>query len=261
LAAGDDGIDRYIIRWLAWAVQYPDQQAETALGLIGERGSGRGTLGNAMCRIFGRHSQHISSPEHLTGRFNNHLRACSFLFADEAYAPKDKSAEGTLKRLITEPTLTIEQKGHDVVEQPNFLHIMLASNGEWVVPAGPFERRFVVLRVAETHRQDREWFVAIYQQLQNGGYAAMLYDLLRHDLVGWHPREIVRTAELAHQQEESLSPEDAWSWPPPIRATQAPLSRTDTRTRLPTWTTSVTSARASFGATASTIKPVVFHRA
>lgn len=210
LAAGYDDIDHYIINWLAWAVQHPDQQAETALVLIGERGSGKGTLGNAMCRIFGQHAQHISSPEHLTGKFNHHLRACSFLFADEAYGPKDKSAEGALKRLITEDTLTIEQKGHDVVEQPNYLHVMLASNGEWVVPAGAFERRFVVLRVAETHRQDREWFAPLYEQMKAGGYAAMLYDLLHRDLTNWHPRDIVRTAELARQQEESLNPLDEW---------------------------------------------------
>jgi hypothetical protein len=269
LAARDEESDRYIINWLAWAVQHPDQQPESALVLIGERGSGKGTLGNAMCRIFGQHAQHISSPEHLTGRFNHHLRPCSFLFADEAYGPRDKSAEGTLKRLITEPTLTIEQKGHDVIEQPNYLHVMLASNNEWVVPAGPHERRFVVLRAAETHRQDREWFVPIYEQMKTGGYAAMLHELLRHDLTDWHPREIVRTAELVHQQEESLNPQDEWWFEllqtgvlaGPIRATRAPLSRTDTRTRSPMSTITATSARASSGATACTIRLVVFHRA
>ena len=153
VAAGDDNVDRYVVNWLAWAVQHPDQQAETAIALIGERGSGKSTLGKIMCRMFGQHGRHISSPEHLTGRFNHHLRDCAFLFCDEAYGPKDKSAEGTFKRLVTEDTITIEQKGHDPVEQSNFLHVMLASNNDWVVPAGAFERHFVVLRVAETHRQ------------------------------------------------------------------------------------------------------------
>jgi hypothetical protein len=210
LASRDEEVDRYVLNWLAFAVQHPDQQAETALALLGERGSGKGTLGNAMCRIFGQHAQHISSPDHLAGRFNHHLRTCSFLFADESYGPKDKSAEGVLKRLITEPTLTIEQKGHDVVEQPNFLHVLLASNNEWVVPAGPFERRFVVLRVAESHRQDPRWFGPIYQQLREGGYAAIFYDLLHRDLTNWHPREIVRTSELVRQQAESLNPFEDW---------------------------------------------------
>ena len=210
LAARDDDVDTYIVNWLAWSTQHADEQPEVALVFKGERGTGRGTLGKAMCKLFGQHARHISSPVHLTGRFNAHLRQISFLFADEAYAPDDKSAEGTLKRVITEPTLTIEPKGRDVVEEPNRLHVMLASNDDWVVPAGPYERRYQVQDVASTYRQDRNWFEQIYKQLRNGGYEGMLFDLLAYDLGNWHPRDIVHTAALADQQAQSLSPFDAW---------------------------------------------------
>ena len=210
LAARDDDVYNYIINFLAWAVQHPDQQPEVALVFKGERGTGRGTLGKVMCKLFGQHARHISSPAHLTGRFNAHLRQISFLFADEAYAPDDKSAEGTLKRLITEPTLTIEPKGRDVMEEPNRLHTMLASNEDWVVPAGAYERRYQVQEVANIHRQDPSWFGPIYEQLRSGGYEALLFDLLERDLGDWHPRGIVRTAALAEQQERSLSPLDTW---------------------------------------------------
>jgi uncharacterized protein DUF5906/DNA primase RepB-like protein len=209
-AARDAEVDEYIINWLAWALQHADEQPEAALVFMGDRGTGRGTLGKALCKIFGQHAHHISSPVHLTGRFNAHLRQVSFLFADEAYAPGDKSAEGTLKRLITEPTLDIEPKGRDVVTEPNRLHAMFASNEDWVVPAGPFERRYVVQEVANTYRQDKTWFGPIYEQLRSGGYEAMAFDLLERDLGDWHPRDIVRTAALAAQQEQSLSPFDAW---------------------------------------------------
>jgi Family of unknown function (DUF5906) len=158
LAAGDAAVDEYIMKWLAWAVQHPAEQAEVAIVFVGDRGTGRGTVGRAMCRIFGQHSQHLSSPEQLTGRFNAHLRQCSFLFADEAYGPKDKSAEGQLKRLVTEDTLSIEPKRRDIIEQANRLHVMFASNNDWVIPAGAHERRFVVQRVAETYRQKSTWF-------------------------------------------------------------------------------------------------------
>jgi len=188
-AARDDDVDAYIINWLAWAVQHPDQQAEVALVFMGERGTGRGTLGKVMCKLFGQHARHISSPVHMTGRFNAHMRQCSFLFADEAYAPGDKSAEGQLKRLITEPTLQIEPKGRDPVEEPNRLHAMFASNEDWVVPAGPFERRYAVQNVANTYRQDPNWFGPIYKQLKNGGCEAMLFDLMERDLGDWHPRQ------------------------------------------------------------------------
>ena len=210
LAAGDQRVYDYIMNWLAWAVQHPGEQAQVALVFIGERGSGKGTPGKALSKIFGQHALHLSSPEHLTGRFNAHLRQCSFLFADEAYAPRDKSAESSLQRLISEDTLTIEQKGRDPIEVPNLLHVMMASNNEWVIPAGAHERRFMVQRVSEAHRQDPAWFGPLYKQMREGGYEAMLFDLLARKLGNWHPRDIIHTEALTGQQEESLSPLDAW---------------------------------------------------
>jgi hypothetical protein len=121
-----------------------------------------------MCRIFGQYAVHISSIEHLAGRFNAHLRDTCLVFADEAYWPGDKKAEGTLKRLITEPTLFIEAKGLDGVTVDNMLHVLMASNSDWVVPTGEHERRFAVFQVSEDRRQDKDWFAPLYEQLENG---------------------------------------------------------------------------------------------
>jgi hypothetical protein len=210
LAARDEGVFGYTMNWMSWGVQHPDQQATVALVFIGDPGTGKGTLGNALCKIFGQHALHLSSAEDLTGKFNAHLRQCSFLFGDECYGPKDKAAEGQFKRMITENTLMIEPKGREKVRVPNLLHVVLASNHDWVVPAGPHERRYMVQTVADTYRQDPAWFGPIYQQLGNGGYEAMLFDLLHMDLGNWHPRQIIRTEALAEQQAESLSALDTW---------------------------------------------------
>jgi hypothetical protein len=153
---------------------------------------------------------HLSDAKHLTGHFNAHLRNACLLFADEAYWPGDKSAEGNLKRLITEPDLAIEGKGRDIVTVTNMLHAIMASNEDWVAPAGEFERRFVVNNVLERHIQDKGWFDALYAQLDDGGYAAMLHDLLHHDISGWHPRQFPRTDALLEQQALSLDPLDLW---------------------------------------------------
>ena len=210
LAAGDDAFNAYIYNWLADAVQHPDRQAEVALAFFGGLGTGRGLLGRSMCRIFGQHGRHISSSDHLTGKFNAHMQMCCFLFADEAVVPQDRKAEGVLKRTISDDTLFIEPKGIDPFEVPNRLHVMLASNHEWFFLASEKERRYVAQNVAETHQQEEAWFTPIYEQMRNGGLEAMLYDLLDHNLGDWRPRKIVRTAALAQQQEESLSPLDQW---------------------------------------------------
>jgi hypothetical protein len=58
--------------------------------------------------------------------------------------------------------------------------------------------------------QDAKWFEPIYRQMEDGGHAAMLFDLLARDLGDWHPRRIPKNAGLADQQMRSLSDMDAW---------------------------------------------------
>ena len=124
---------------------------------------------------------------HLTGKFNAHLRHLCMLFADEAIAPGDAEGIGALKGLITEPTIPIEAKGVDVVNADNHLHIIMASNEKWVVPAGENARRFAMFDVPGTRRGDKQYFSALFDELDNGGLGAMLRDLLVLDLKGWHP--------------------------------------------------------------------------
>jgi len=208
-----DNVDSaaYITMWLAWAVQNPNKQAESALVFKGKRGSGKGSLGNTLMKLFGQHAIHLSNTHLLTGRFSRHFESCAFVFADEAIWAGDKAAEQQLKRMITEPTLAIEGKNRDAFMAPNYLKIMMASNEEWVAPVGPDERRFAAFNVSPDRVKDEAYFGALYAQLENGGYEAMLYDLLKMDLEDWHPRQnIPDTEALREQALRSLSPELKW---------------------------------------------------
>jgi Family of unknown function (DUF5906)/Bifunctional DNA primase/polymerase, N-terminal len=213
LAAGDSEHEQYILNFAAWCVQHPGTPAEVALVFKGPEGTGRGIFARAMCRIFGQHAHQISSIKHLTGDFNKHLRDCCLLFADEAFWPGYRNQEGTLKRLITEPTLFIEPKGLDAFEVANMIHLIMVSNNKWVIPASMDARRFAMFEVAEHKKQDPSWFKPLYQQMEDGGYAAMLHDVLKRDLGDWHPRQVIKTAALYVQQMlslDSLDPYDAW---------------------------------------------------
>lgn len=211
LANGNPQAFKYIIKWTAWSLQNPGQRAEVALVFKGGRGTGKGVFGRAVKAAFGQHGMHISSDRHLTGHFNAHFQDCALLFADEAYWPGHKAAEGSIKRLITEPTLLIEPKGINAFEIENCIHLILAANEEWVVPAGQDERRHAVFEVSERHKQQRDYFRPLFDEMENGGVAAMVHDLLAYDLAGWHPRDDVpKTAALHEQKLLSLSAEKQW---------------------------------------------------
>jgi len=212
LARGEKEHADYILRWAAWTLQNPDRPAEVALVFKGGKGTGKGFFGRTMRRLLGQHGLQISSKQHLTGRFNAHMRDCVLLFADEAIAPNDKEGEAVLKALITEDTLAVEGKGSNLITAPNRMHLIMASNEEFVVPATQDERRYAVFNVApKTYDRTENYFKALDQELENGGCGAMLHHLLNLDLGNWHPRQCVpQTQALIDQKMENLTPADQW---------------------------------------------------
>ncbi|MFD1344280.1 DUF5906 domain-containing protein [Litorisediminicola beolgyonensis] len=207
LCDGDAASEDYVLRWIAYMLQRPWETPEVAIAFRGEEGTGKGTLGRALMRIAGQHGLTVSHRSQFAGRFNSHLRNCVFLFADEAVWPGDKEGEGVLKQLVTEPILSYEAKGRDITQGRNMVHMMLASNEEWIVPAGPEARRFFVSDVSDRRRQDHEYFGRLARQMDQGGLAGMAHDLLALDLRGWRPSmEIPQTRALADQKLRSMKP-------------------------------------------------------
>lgn len=210
LAGGDEEHAAYILNWLAFGFQHPAELPRVALVFRGGKGVGKGSLGQTVHKIAGHHGLSVSGMSQVSGKFNAHLRQRVFVFADEVFASGDKEAESVLKRLITEPMLTFEAKGVDARNGDNYCKLILASNEEWVVPVSGDERRFAVFDVAPVFQGDRAFWDAVHEQLDAGGREAMLYDLLRRDIRGWHPTQVPQTQALVDQKTDSLAGFDRW---------------------------------------------------
>lgn len=202
---------RYLMNWLAMMFQHPEQRGYACVVLRGLRGAGKGVFGEAIKRIFSAFALQVFNGKHIVGNFNRHLQTVVFLFSDEAIFAGDKGHESVLKGLITEPYLDIEAKFRDLVEAVNRLHIMMASNEAWVVPAGMDERRFFVLDVSDEFANNHEYFAPIIREMKDeGGDAAMLHDLLRLDVSKFNPAVIPQTQGLQEQKKLSMGLE--WKW-------------------------------------------------
>ena len=210
LANGDPAAAEYILRWSAWAVQNPGKVPEVALVFRGGKGSGKGTFAVALRRIFGHHGLAISSSRHLVGTFTGHTRNCILLFADEAFWAGDKQGESNLKALITEPTRMVENKFVDPGPIKNYLHVIMAANAKWVVPASHDERRYAMNDVSKKRMGDLAYFEALYREMNSGGLEAMLHDLRSMDLGEWHPRQILQNEALQEQKLQTMGPWDQW---------------------------------------------------
>jgi hypothetical protein len=210
ICRGRKHLANYVYKWLAFLAQHPERAAEVAIVLRGMKGTGKGMFGKWILRLCGQHGLHIIDPEHLVGRFTGHLRDAVFIFADEAFFAGDVKHERVLKGIITEGSRLIEAKYRTPVMAPNVLHLLMASNSDWVIPATHDERRYLVLDVADAHRNDKAYFDKLDKQMENSGLEAMLHDLLGVDLTDWHPRMVPDTPEMAEQKLHSLDTLHRW---------------------------------------------------
>lgn len=204
---GDQKLYEYVIQWLARIVQNPGRtRPGVALVLIGGKGVGKGLFANYFGQIIGEAYIPIATSKGLVGNFNAHLRQCIVAFLDEAIWSGDKSAEGQLKALITEPEMMFEQKGIDSLKMDNHLNIIMASNEDWVCPASIDERRFCVLLLPDKVQGNTEYFNDLCVQMENGGVAAMYYDLLQVNVNIDYLRKPPVTKGLKDQILQGLNP-------------------------------------------------------
>jgi hypothetical protein len=212
ICAGRQDIFDYLIGWMAWSVQKLDQPVGVAVALLGDQGAGKGIFVRAFGSLYGEHFSHVANGDQLTGRFNASIGKSCLVFLDEAVWAGDKKAEGVLKALITEPRLSLEAKFRDPITVENRLRIVVASNNDWAVPAGIGDRRWLILRVDNSYAGTNHaaYFDALGFEIENGGVAAMLHDLLAMDLSRFNVRRVPRTAAKAQQQALSLPSIEAW---------------------------------------------------
>lgn len=213
VCCGDPALFRWVWSWFAHMVQRPRERIGTALVLRGKMGVGKTVAGEVIGSLFPSHYFLVDDPRYLTGQFNAHMSSCILLQVDEGFWAGDKAAEGRLKGLVTGTAQMIEAKGIDPIRLANYVRLIFSSNEGWVVPAGMDERRFAVLDVSDLCKENHGYFRQIFEEMENGGRAALLADLLALDLDASDApnlRVIPKTGALLDQKIQSLDHVAAW---------------------------------------------------
>jgi hypothetical protein len=196
IAAGDDAVGDYLINWCARMIQKPATQAESAIVLQGEPGTGKTKWGELLGSFFGQHFSHVGAVKRLTGDFNAGLQDCCLMLVDEAFADDRtaKSEAQKLKYLITSHAIQIEPKGVNVFQVPNYLHIVFTSNEEKPLHLESDDRRYVVQKVSSDKARNLEYFASLTRWWeQEGGAGAVLNYLRRLDISNFMPQRIPDT--------------------------------------------------------------------
>ena len=92
----------------------------------------------------------------------------------------------------------------------------MTSNADAVVRADGSDRRYAVFEVSNPHQANpdarRRYFGEMVEQMETGGYEAMLGELLARDITGFNQEVIPETEALRRQKLLNLSNDPVRSW-------------------------------------------------
>ena len=207
---GDQKCYGYLIRFIAHALQHPEVKPGILIILLGGQGTGKGTLGRILRLIWSATYLQVHNIDAVTGNFNASLERAFIVFMDEALFAGDRKASDALKSLVTEPVIHINEKHQPARQTHSYHRFFAATNADHLKNTERDDRRDFALRVSESRKGDHAYWQALNHEIDNGGVAAMVHDLLAMDLSGFNVRDKPNTHELLEQKLQSLGPIARW---------------------------------------------------
>lgn len=210
ICRGDEELSDYLIGWLAHMIQRPGEKPGVAVVLRGKKGTGKDTLLDYVGKLITHHHIKVQNQEQMLGKFNAHQEKCLLLHVEEGYWAGNRGADGALKFLITSNRVPIEPKGLNVFYVDSYLRLAMSSNEDWVVPASADERRYFVLDVDSSIKDNHAYFDALRAEMDGNGPAALLHFLQHYDISDFNVRDVPKTEALAQQKTLGLRNFPLW---------------------------------------------------
>jgi len=166
----------WLLKWLAYPIQNPGTKMFTAVIIWSvEQGTGKTFIGDVMRDIYGRNSNVITNVELHDDSFV-WLRNMQFILGEEVSQRRSIADSGLLKHIITNDTVTVNEKYVPTYKLPNCANLMFTSNKPDAIVMDQSDRRFFVGKL-DTHRPLKFWKQLDRWRKREGGPAAFMHYL------------------------------------------------------------------------------------
>lgn len=229
----------FVVSWFAHIVQKPGEKTTIALVCTSTvNGSGKSMMGEIHGALLG--GRYINTPlERICDtKFNGQLEGKMLAHSDEAGAFYS-GLEGTLKDVVSNNVITIENKGQEPKTVGNYMRVFITTNNRRPMRLDANNRRMFIWSPKVTQAEAKgEWgqWVADAGEgvkgLKSGeGREALMHLLMNWDLTRWDPtkpvpvtdemRDLVDASPTQNESvgtelyEELVATEKRWFWVDP----------------------------------------------
>jgi hypothetical protein len=196
----------YLIRYLAHMLQKPEEKPGIMIVLLGGQGTGKGSFFRLLRAIWQHTTLQVSDVAHVIGSFNAAIERNYVVCMDEALFSGDRKALDRLKSMVTEPTVTIEQKYQPRRSISSYHRFFAASNHKHFAQVEADDRRFAFFQVSEARKGDHAYWDNVHKAIDDPTViAAMVHEMLSLDLSKFNVRQRPKTEAHMDQRLKSLS--------------------------------------------------------
>lgn len=180
LCDGNEEIETWILRWLAYPLRHPGAKMETSIIMHGDEGSGKNFFFEKVVKaIYGEYGYVIGNAQ-LESNFNDWASMKLFMVADEVVTRAElKQMKGKLKYLISGDSVIINPKGMPEHAEKNQMNFVFLSNELTPLALDKTDRRYLVLWTPPA--LSRDFYVGVAKEIEQGGIEAF-YHYLMHEV-------------------------------------------------------------------------------
>lgn len=177
LCDGNEEIETWIARWLAYPLRNPGAKMETSIIMHGDEGSGKNFFFEKVVKaIYGEYGYVIGNAQ-LESNFNDWASMKLFMVADEVVTRAElKQMKGKLKYLISGDSIIINPKGMPEHAEKNQMNFVFLSNELTPLALDKTDRRYLVIWTPPA--LSREFYVGVAEEIERGGIEAFYHYLM-----------------------------------------------------------------------------------
>lgn len=204
---GEKEVSDYFINYIAHMFQKPHEKPSTCIWLVSNQGAGKSIIVEILKNIIGPDRVLVSSsPERdVWGQFNNLLTNAYLVALEEVDKRNMLQADGKLKSLLSDSTLTISEKGRPSYSISSLHRFIGLSNTKDPVFTSEDDRRNMIIRCLDILKGNDAYFDDLLHTFihksdkqQNALRSLYWYLKTQVNISTWNFRSIPRTK---HHQE------------------------------------------------------------
>lgn len=180
LCNNDDNVFDYFTKWIGQMIQYPEIKS-IVITLISDEGAGKGSFLKLMSLMLGssRVFETTKPSRDVWGSFNP-LMAGKFLINLNELSKKETiGADGEMKALVTDPTITINNKGINQINVKSYHRFIITTNKEEPIASTKNDRRNLIIKCSNEKIKDKDYFVQLNKYLDDVNVVKTCYEYFK----------------------------------------------------------------------------------